>query len=79
MNWGILFSTPEGQSAPIKVVSYFDVDWSANPNDCKSITGYAFLLGSVPIFWALQKQKSVTLSSMEVEYIAAASTTSQML
>jgi hypothetical protein len=78
-DWGILFSAPEGQSTPIKVVGYSDADWGANPNDCKSITGYAFLLGSAPISWASRKQKSVALSSMEAEYMAAASATSQAL
>jgi hypothetical protein len=61
------------------VVGYSDADWGANPNDRKSITSYAFLLGSAPISWASQKQKSMVLSSMEAEYMAAASATSQAL
>jgi hypothetical protein len=77
--WGILFSASEGQSTSIKVIGYSDADWGTNPNDCKSITSYAFLLGGAPISWASRKQKSMALSSMEAKYMTATSATSQAL
>jgi hypothetical protein len=36
----------------------------------KSTTGYLFMLGGAPIAWASRKQKTISLSSSEAEYIA---------
>ena len=43
----------------------------------KNTSGYIFHLGSGAISWASQKQPIVTLSTREVEYIAATSTACQ--
>lgn len=55
---------------PLCLSGYCDADWSGDTADRKSNTGYLFLLGEASISWASRKQSSVSLSSMEAEYIA---------
>ena len=54
-----------------KLVGYTDSDWAGSIDDRKSTSGYVFCLGSKIISWASKKQKTVSLSSAEAEYIAA--------
>jgi hypothetical protein len=55
-----------------KFIGYVDTDWGADKNDCRSITGYVFLLGGAAISWSSKKQSSTAQSSTEAEYMAAA-------
>lgn len=50
---------------------YSNADWAGNPSDRKSTTGY------MAIGWSSKKQSTVTLSSTEAEYIAAAHATQE--
>lgn len=52
------------------LTGYCDADWSGDPSDRKSNSGYLFQLGKATICWASRKQTSVSLSSMEAEYMA---------
>ncbi|KAG6521833.1 hypothetical protein ZIOFF_018966 [Zingiber officinale] len=54
-----------------KLVGYTDSDWAGSLDDRKSTSGYIFCLGSKIISWVSKKQKTVSLSSAEAEYIAA--------
>ncbi len=36
--------------------AYCDVDWVGNMDDCKSTSGYVFLLGNGAISWDSKKQ-----------------------
>ena len=49
---------------------YSDADWGSNLDDWWSISSYVFLVGNVVVAWSLKKQTTVTLSLMEVEYMA---------
>ena len=60
--------TPKGT----ELVGYVDTDWASNVNDRKSTSGFVFMLGGAAVSWGSKKQTLVTLSSTEVEYIAAA-------
>jgi hypothetical protein len=42
----------------------------ANANDCKSTSGYVFIMAGGAITWRSKKQTTVALSSTEAEYIA---------
>ncbi|XP_070667765.1 secreted RxLR effector protein 161-like [Malus domestica] len=58
---------------------YYDIDWSGSEDDTKSISGYAFNLGSGVFSWASIKQSSVALSTAEAEYVSAAKATAQAI
>jgi len=51
---------------------YSDADFASDIDTRRSTTGYVFMLAYSPITWSLQRQKSVTLSTTEAEYVAAA-------
>ncbi|KAJ8748677.1 hypothetical protein K2173_008122 [Erythroxylum novogranatense] len=53
-----------------KLMGYADSDLAGDVDDRKSTTGVIFFLGENPITWSSQKQKTVALSSCEVEYVA---------
>ena len=59
-----------GGRQPIILRGWTDADWAANTDDRKSISGYAFTLGSGAISWSAKKQPTVATSSCEAEYIA---------
>ena len=52
------------------MVGYSDTDGSADRDERKSVTGYAFILGGGAISWCSKKQQCVSLSTMELEYVA---------
>jgi len=56
------------QEDQVKLVGYSDSDWAGSIVDRKSTSGCCFSLGSGMISWYNKKQKSVALSSIEVEF-----------
>ena len=52
------------------MVGYLGLDWAGCASDRKSTSGCCFRLGSAIVYWFSRKQKSVALSSTEVEYMA---------
>ncbi|UYV76794.1 hypothetical protein LAZ67_14002030 [Cordylochernes scorpioides] len=67
LNLVLVFET----SSSVELTAYTDADWG-NEKDRKSTTGYIFKLETYLITWVSQKQNSVSLSSTEAEYVAAA-------
>jgi len=59
--------------SPIHLVGYSDSDFAGCKLNRKSTSGTCHLLGSSLISWHRKKQACVTLSTVEVEYIAARS------
>jgi hypothetical protein len=57
-------------SSKLELYGYVDSDWAGDPNDRRSITGYAFKLGNCLVSWSSRKQPTVALSSTEGEYMA---------
>lgn len=57
---------------------YSDADWGSDMDDRKSITVYIVFLSSNPISWRTRKQKVVARSSINVEYRALVTTTSDI-
>jgi hypothetical protein len=58
-------------SAAQHIAGYSDSDLAGDVDTRRSTTGLIFFLGSSPIAWQSQLQKSVALSSCEAEYVAA--------
>jgi hypothetical protein len=57
-------------STALTVLGYSDADWGSNLIDCRSTSGYVFLLADSTISWSSKQQTSVTLLSMEAKYMA---------
>ncbi|WVZ63855.1 hypothetical protein U9M48_013453 [Paspalum notatum var. saurae] len=58
---------------------FSDADHAGCQIDRKSISGTCLLLGTSLVSWSSRKQASVALSTIEAEYVAAASCCSQLL
>eukprot|EP00253_Pinus_taeda_P016993 PITA_16993 len=54
----------------LRLHGYTDVDWAGSVVDQESTSGCCFSMGSASISWMSRKQKSIALSTAEVEYIA---------
>ena len=58
-------------------IVYCNADWASDPSDQKSISGYTVIISGAAISWSSKKQMTVSLSSTEAEYIAAAHATQE--
>ena len=58
-------------SGGVTLAGFTDVDWVGCVEDRKSTSGCCFSIGSGIISWFSRKQKSVALSFVEAEYMAA--------
>jgi hypothetical protein len=54
----------------IKLTGYSDSDHAGDTDDRKSTSGYVFVIGQCCVSWRSVKQKTVSISSTEAEYIA---------
>jgi FtsZ-interacting cell division protein YlmF len=75
MDYGLWY--PRSQNFQLSV--YSDVDWANCVDERKSTSGGAFFLGDSLVSWLRKKQGSISLSTTEVEYIAAATCCTQVL
>ncbi|KFK25001.1 hypothetical protein AALP_AA8G053500, partial [Arabis alpina] len=75
VNLGIWYSKGSNKS----LVGYCDADWAMSSDDRKSTSGGCFFLGNNMISWMSKKQNSVSLSTVEAEYITMGSCCTQLL
>ena len=59
----------------LRLIGYFDAGWGGDVDQCKSTSGYAFLLNDSTILWSSKKQSCVALSTVEAEYVACSAAT----
>ncbi|CAL9003639.1 unnamed protein product [Prunus brigantina] len=62
-----------------ELIGYTDSDYAGDQDDRKSTSGYVFMMNSGAVSWSSKKQPVVTLSTTEAEFIAAASSTGQVV
>ena len=63
----------------ILLEAYYDADFAGDYDTRRSTTGYVSLLASGPITWSSHRQKCVTRSTTEAEYIAASDAASEII
>ncbi|KAI3681646.1 hypothetical protein L6452_36448 [Arctium lappa] len=67
------------KSSDYKLIAYSDTDFGGNQLDRKSTSGHLQFLGDRLISWASKKQNCVSISTVEAEYVVAASCCAQVL
>lgn len=60
------------------IITFSDADFAANRDDRTSLGGQLVLLGNSPIGWRTFKEKCVSLSTMEAEFVAMTEATKEM-
>ena len=73
------FSSKRPRDVDVSLESYVDADFANCVDDRHSISGYAFFLPGGLIGWQSRSQSTVALSTMEAEYMAAATATQIVL
>ncbi|KAE8708930.1 hypothetical protein F3Y22_tig00110332pilonHSYRG00561 [Hibiscus syriacus] len=68
IDYGLLYKKGED----CKLVGYCDADYAGDHDTRRSTTGYVFKLGSGTISWCSKRKPTVSLSTTEAEYRAAA-------
>lgn len=71
VDYGIKY---QGEDGRLSLRGYSDADFAGDVETRRSTTGYVFELAGGPVTWASQRQKLVTLSTTEAEYVAASIT-----
>lgn len=75
MAFGIKFS----RDFDVRLSVFSDADYAGDMKKRRSHTGFVLMLGSTPISWCSQKQKTVALSPTESEYIAASESVKELI
>ncbi|XP_026452032.1 uncharacterized protein LOC113352428 [Papaver somniferum] len=75
--FGILLKPPT--NIQLSFTAYTDSDWDGSLDDRRSTSGYCIFLGGNLISWSAHKQKTVSRSSIEVEYRGLAIVASEIM
>jgi hypothetical protein len=77
MEYGLPLGGKKNSTGNLK--AFVDADFASDSLDYKSITGYIIFYNGSIISWTSKKQKSVTLSSTESEFIALTDVAKELL
>ena len=69
IGFGIVY---EGASENFDLTGYTDSDYAGDVDTRRSTSGFVFFLCDGAVTWCCQRQKIVTLSTAEAQYVAAA-------
>ncbi|KAM0065667.1 putative RNA-directed DNA polymerase [Helianthus debilis subsp. tardiflorus] len=67
-SYGVLFK----RESKVKLSGFCDADYAKDPSTRRSTTGFVFMIGSGAVSWCSKRQPTVSLSTTEAEYRAAA-------
>jgi hypothetical protein len=76
LNYGITFGDSDSRN---ELLAYTDADFASNQDDRRSTTGVILLLNRGAMSWKSQRQKCVSLSTTESEYVAAATAAKEVV
>ena len=79
VNETIDFGIQYSKDTNMNLAGFGDIDWATNADDRKSTSGCCFYLGKNLISWRNKNQNTISLSTSEVECIAAGSCCTQLL
>ncbi|GBM75130.1 hypothetical protein AVEN_233776-1 [Araneus ventricosus] len=68
-----------GNIAEISLKAYSDADFASCRDDRISVGGHVIFCGNAPVSWHTAKQRSVTLSSMEAEFLSICETAKELM
>jgi hypothetical protein len=74
----LMFKKPDFDDI-IKLNTYSDSDWAGDQNDRKSYSGSMIYVDNSLVSWGCTKQKTVSTSSCEAEYMAASTAAKEVL
>jgi Reverse transcriptase (RNA-dependent DNA polymerase)/gag-polypeptide of LTR copia-type/Integrase core domain/GAG-pre-integrase domain/Zinc knuckle len=63
----------------IELTGYTDSDWNSCSDTSRSNSGYVFTMGGAAVNWCSKRQRNVSLSSCEAEYVAASEATKEAM
>lgn len=69
INHGLMYKS---DGSKLESIGFSDSDYANDIEIRRSTTGYVFCLAGAPVIWSAQRQKLVTCSTTEAEYVAAA-------
>ncbi|CAN6459301.1 unnamed protein product [Victoria cruziana] len=72
LNDRLVYSKDERYLDGHRLMTYTDADWSGDPDERRSVSGYCVFIGNNSVVWSSKKQKAVARSSAEAEYRAMA-------
>ncbi|KAF8064476.1 Retrovirus-related Pol polyprotein from transposon TNT 1-94 [Scenedesmus sp. PABB004] len=68
-----------GGPAGLHLVGYTDADYAGCPDTRRSTSAFVFTMGGGAVSWCSQRQKTVSVSTAEAEYVAAAAAVKEAL
>ncbi|KAE8690865.1 hypothetical protein F3Y22_tig00110893pilonHSYRG00648 [Hibiscus syriacus] len=75
LDHGLVFSDSD---ARLCLKSFSDADWAGDASDRRSMSGYCVFLGGCLVAWNSKKQKTVSRSTMEAEYMSVADSAAEI-
>jgi hypothetical protein len=65
------------KSNKVSIEGYFDADFANDPETRKSVSGHCFLINGTAVHWCSKKQRTVSKSTTEAEYISGGNATQE--
>ncbi len=74
---GITYSRNTDDDDHCSLIGFCDSDWATDANDRRSVSGFVFMMFGGAVSWKSQRQHTIALSTVEAEYIALSSASTE--